>query len=378
MQFGARAEIFASGAGFSIQGELGSDVLIQRSPFHFVADFYAQVQLKRGSTNLFKVRVEGALSGPRPLHIKGKATFEILWWDFSVRFDKTLVKGEQPPLPAVVNVLPLLREALGQPSNWRSQLPDAQRAMVTLNTQPGASTNVLLHPLGTLTISQTVVPLNFDISRFGPSPPSGVRRFTISKVSVGDDKQTVAPERDFFAPAQFIEMSDDEKLSRPSFEKMDAGVTFGSSVFDLPDNAEDRLPVNTIEFETWIIDKKTNEPRPADPVDPQGQRVFYQLSDARLRTQARFGAAGSSELRRTGKARYRTVISKHRIAKEGWAIVAEDNLAVQPVAGVAAETSVSYAEAAETLRKLKQSDPAKASGLKILRPSELKVIPLDK
>jgi hypothetical protein len=372
VQFGARAELYAAGAGFSIQGEIGFDVLIQRSPFRFEASFFAQVQLKRGSTNLFKVRVEGTLSGPRPLHVKGKATFEILWWDISIRFDKTLVKGELPPSAEVVDVSPLLREALSQPTNWRSQLPDGQRAMVTLRTQPGTATGVLLHPLGTLTIKQTVVPLNFDISKFGPNAPSGSRRFTIRKVSVGDDEQKIDPERDFFAPAQFIEMKDDEKLSRPSFEKMDAGVTFGSTAFEIPDSAEDRIHVNAIEFETWIIDKETNEPRPADPVDSQGKRLLYKLNATRFSKQARFGAAGSSDLRRSGAYRYRTVISKHRIAKEGWTIVAED-LAVQPLAGVAAGKVLSYSEAEQTLRKLQQQDPARASTLKILRPSDLKV-----
>ena len=118
VQFGARAELYAAASGFSIQGEIGFDVLIQFDPFYFLADFYAQLQLKRGSTNLFKVRVEGALAGPRPLHIKGKATFEILWWDVSIRIDKTLVEGEKPPPPEPIDVLPRLKEALGNPGNW--------------------------------------------------------------------------------------------------------------------------------------------------------------------------------------------------------------------------------------------------------------------
>jgi len=371
VQFGARAELTASGAGFTIQGEIGFDVLIQRSPFHFIADFHAQVQLKRGNTNLFKVKVEGSLDGPRPLHVKGKATFEILWWDVSVRIDKTLVKGELPPPAESVNVSPLLREALGQPSNWQSQLPDRQRAMVTLRTLPGAATGVLLHPLGTLTIKQTVVPLNFDISKFGPNAPAGAKRFTVTKINVGNDQQTISFERDFFAPAQFIEMKDNQKLSRPSFEKMDAGVTFGSTVFEIPEDPEDRVPVNAIQFETWIIDKQTDEPRPADPVDTQGKRVFYQLTDIRFRKQARFGAAGSSDLRRVGDERYRTVISKYKVAKEGWTVVNED-LAAQAV-GVAADKPLSYSEAEQALDKLKQQSPARAAGLKILRPSDLKV-----
>ena len=95
--FGARAQLYAAAYGFSIQGDVGYDVLIQLVPFHFLADFHASVQLKRGSRNLFKVSVAGALEGPRPLRVSGKASFEIFWCDFSVRFDKTLVGGEKPP-----------------------------------------------------------------------------------------------------------------------------------------------------------------------------------------------------------------------------------------------------------------------------------------
>ena len=146
VQFGARAELYAAAHGFSIQGETGFDVLIQLDPFHFLADFYAQVQLKRGSTNLFKVRVEGALTGPRPLHLKAKATFEVLWWDVSIRVDRTLVSGEKPPAPEPIEVLPRLKEALGNPGNWMGRLPEGQRPLVSLRPRPAAE--VVLHPLG--------------------------------------------------------------------------------------------------------------------------------------------------------------------------------------------------------------------------------------
>ena len=374
VQFGARSELYASAAGFSIQGEIGFDVLIQYDPFHFLADFHAQVQLKRGGTNLFKVKVEGSLSGPRPLHIKGKATFEILWWDVSIRINKTLVEGERPPLPEVVDVLPLLKEALSQPGNWIGQLPVRERPMVTLRAKPGAATDVLLHPLGTLTIKEGVVPLNFDISRFGQSAPAGHRRFTISSVSLGGHDQKINPVRDFFAPAQFIEMSDDEKLSRPSFETMEAGITFGSNDFDFIADTGDWIEVEAIKFETWILDQQTNVLRSGDQEDPEnplGPMLFYELSATLFLKQARFGAAGNSDVRRSGKAKYHTITSKHKVAKEGWSIVATDDLTLQPVPDIEADKPVSYAEAAQALSKLKQEHPARARNLKILRRSEL-------
>ena len=48
-----------------------------------------------------------------------------------------------------------------------------------------------------------------------------------------------------------------------------------------------------------------------------------------------------------------------------------DELTVEPLPGIEGDKPVIYSEAAEALRKLKQHDPAKAAGLKIVRLSEL-------
>ncbi len=72
VQFGADCSLYAAAYGFSIDGDVGFDVLIQLLPFHFLAEFRASVQLKRGSHNLFKVSVAGALEGPLPLRVVGQ------------------------------------------------------------------------------------------------------------------------------------------------------------------------------------------------------------------------------------------------------------------------------------------------------------------
>ena len=366
VQFGARAELFASAAGFSVQGDIGYDVLIQFDPFFFVADFHAQLQLKRGSTSLFKVRLEGELSGPRPLHLKGKATFEIFWWDVSISIDKTLVAGEKPPPPAPVAVLPLLKEALQQPGNWVGQLPTG-RPVASLREHPGAAQDILLHPLGSLTVKQTVVPLNFDISKFGQSTPAGARRFSLA-VDLGGHALETHTAHDFFARAQFVELSDDQKLSAPSFESLEAGLTMSSDEFSFSAAPADWIEVNTIEFETWLRDEQTNTLQRSAaelPKQPNTPVLHYQLSALLFTKQAGFGAAANSELRRTGVARYRTTTAgKYQVTKEGWTIIAAADL--QP-----ASNPASYSEAEQSLDKLKLENPAKAAALKIVRLSEV-------
>jgi hypothetical protein len=199
-----------------------------------------------------------------------------------------------------------------------------------------------------------------DISRFGPTTPDGARRFTITNVSIGEQNQTAPPPaKDFFAPAQYFEMSDGEKLSRPSFELMTAGVAVVSDEIAIGAEADDWLEVEAIEFETIVVNKEQNESR-------RSASGMYELSRELLGKQSRFGAAGSSELRRTGKARYSAGAPKYRITGEGWSIAATGDLTEQPAPGVR-----SYSEASQALRELKQENPAIAAGLKILRPLEL-------
>src|SRR5262249_35965115 len=59
IQFGANAALYAEACSFSIEGDIGYDVLISRAPLHFIADYHASVQLKYSSHNLFKVSVHG-------------------------------------------------------------------------------------------------------------------------------------------------------------------------------------------------------------------------------------------------------------------------------------------------------------------------------
>ena len=294
IQFGARAELYAAAFGFSLEGDVGFDVLIQLLPFHLIADFKAAVQLKRGSRNLFKVSVSGTLEGPRPLRISGKASFEIFWCDFSVRFDKTLVSGEKPPLPPAIDVLIELRRALTAPDAWSTQIAaNRQHGVALRKIAPGAT--LVLDPLGNLVVRQQIVPLNTtrDLDSFGGAPIAGARRFHL-KASIAGVAQDVATVQDAFAPGQFFAMTDDEKLASPSFEDMDAGAIFGSDAIVIDDGASIVAP---LEYETIIIDAEGRKTQETDD--------RYVLVAQRFFEQVHFSAVGTAPIRRIGAARFR-------------------------------------------------------------------------
>ncbi len=320
LQFGAKVELFARAGSFSIAGLLGYDVLIQFDPFAFIADFHASVQVKYHSRNLFKVSVAGQLSGPRPLHVKGKATFEIFWCDISVRFDKTLISGGAPPPIPPVNVTELLTAALGDARNWTGPLAAADRRMVTLR-EPADQSAIPLHPLGTLSVSQTVVPLDLDIAKFGNAAPADATRFSIASVLIDDRPAAFDRITDFFAPSQFLDLSDDEKLAAPSFEPMTSGIRVGAagSVFTSKD--EDIVEDEKIAFETILIDtahehdKDEQEQPPASAVTPEFLNRYVRL-----------GAAARSSIRRAGNARFQAAdVSRNTLVRQRWTIVSRED-----------------------------------------------------
>jgi hypothetical protein len=357
LQFGAKVELFARAGGFSIEGRVGFDVLIQFDPFMFLADFEASVQLKRGSHNLFKVKVEGELSGPRPLHIKGKATFEILWWDFSVHFDRTLISGEKPPNLEPINVTERLVASLTDSRNWSGQLPNNVRRLVTLREPQGAGV-IVFHPLGTLGVKQNVAPLDLEISRFGNATPAGDRLFKINSFTVTGKEVTFTKVQDFFPPSQFLELSDEEKLSAPSFELLNAGVSAGVSGFVFSTKTDDVIETK-IEYETFIIDGK-----PQAETDNSRTTIGIDFFSRHLS----LGAAGRSSLRRTGNTKYRTTqVNKYSLGKKGWTIESTEDGSPAGAPDFAAGTVGSYTEAFQAVQKLKSTNPAQAKKLRLAR-----------
>ena len=82
---------------------------------------------------------------------------------------------------------------------------------------------LLLHPFGVLTVSQKIAPLDYAIDRFGNQKPTGDTTFA----SAGRAARPTTP-REEFAVASFTTLSDDQKLSRTSFEQMKSGLRFGT------------------------------------------------------------------------------------------------------------------------------------------------------
>jgi len=162
--------------------------------------------------------------GPTPWKAQGTASFKICWFfTLKVRFNKTFGETRNTTLPDVA-VLPLLVAALNANDNWEGELPAQRHRQESVRETAGSE--LLVHPVGTLKISQKVVPLKVRIDRLGSQRPSDEREFRITEVQPEANPVVVL---EAFAPAQFFGLTDEEKLSSASFKQFESGVRVGDA-----------------------------------------------------------------------------------------------------------------------------------------------------
>jgi hypothetical protein len=233
-QIGARLELYAGAGPFSVEGYLGFDALVIWDPkFYFSVEIGAGIALKYDGDSLFGITLDLLLEGPSPWHAKGTATFSILFWDVSFDVEATWGDDDAQAPPPSIDATATVTAALSDAGNWSGALPaDGDRLVTLLSREtPG----VLVHPLGQLVVKQTVAPLGLHLDRIGNSRVSGTAIVslgtpTFAKAGGGSIPASAStPVTESFAPGQFLDLSQDDKLTRPAFETMQAGLTIAAA-----------------------------------------------------------------------------------------------------------------------------------------------------
>ncbi|MEF8856813.1 MAG: DUF6603 domain-containing protein, partial [Haloplanus sp.] len=270
-QVGATVDAYAAAGGFSVRGHLGFDALFQFDPFAFLVDIAAHVSV-RGHGLSLGLGLEGSLEGPSPWRLRGKAYIDLFLFSATVRVDATI--GDPAPSPRIppAEVFEEFRAALRRPDNWSAQLPEGGDSLVTLRELEPGETEVLAHPLGELSVLQRVVPMDVAIDRYGNAEPADFHTFRIESVAVdGQANEDLAgTEREAeFAPAQFFDLTDGEKLSGSSFRRFHAGyrVTNGLFAYGGQPSSEDgalgpAVATQTLSYESSYVDEETDSTGP--------------------------------------------------------------------------------------------------------------------
>jgi Family of unknown function (DUF6603) len=356
VQVGARLDLHVEAAGFALAGMASFDALVQFAPFRLDLDIAAALALMRGSTVLMSVAVRLRLTGPAPWYACGEATFRILCFKATIAFEATFGDAAPPGAPPPVAIWPLLRAALEDAGNWGAELPAGGSALATVRAAAPGSREILAHPLGQVSVRQRVVPLDRDISRFANAPPADFRRFAIDSITVGTRARDHVPTYDGFAPAQFAEMSEDERLRAPGFDRMPAGAA-------VPAEEAVAGPERSVALQLKTI-------VPGGP--PAAGYIPAPDTVARL---AETGAAGLARSRQTGRARYAAdggtparVLDAEFVLASRDGLASSDELARQ--AGAPA-TDGSYSSRREAMAALARLRPALARNTQIARREEV-------
>lgn len=220
VQFGARAELYFGISIARIEGHLAFDALFQFSPFYFIISISASLSVKVFGAGLFSVRFRGSLEGTSPWHVEGTGSISILFWDIDVDFAHSWGEEKNTTLPPI-SVMPILVAEFEKLENWTAQLASPNTLLVSLRKidEPGA---LVLHPVGSLRITQCAIPLNLTIDKVGNQKPDDADKFAIDAATTGLEKRGTV--RESFSMGQFQDMKDSEKLSAADYEQEDAGL----------------------------------------------------------------------------------------------------------------------------------------------------------
>jgi Family of unknown function (DUF6603) len=352
-QVGARIELLVRAGSFSVEGHLGFDALFQFSPFQFVVDIKAGITLKWHGRTLLGIDLELTLAGPSPWHAHGKATFKIWRFSKSVSFDRVCGAEDTPPALPTADPLPDLLAALADKRNWAAELPPAISTVLTFREQT-ATGEMLVHPGGELAVRQRVVPLGITIEKFGNTTPSGDTRFIIDVAPLNGSTPVVAPVLDFFAAAQFLELSDGSKLHRPSFEKMEAGVRIGGVVSFGGENDAALLGVVPVEYENVIPGVNDDAPD-ITPLESTDEELNLLTATAAYRSTARSA----------GRAKYRAPGHGLSLPKARYQVASTSDLTPVALPGLDGDAP-SYTAAAQALWEHEQENPAQKGRLQII------------
>jgi hypothetical protein len=187
--------------------------------------------------------------------------------------------------------------------------------------------------MGLFEVRQRAVPLETVLARVGPNPvPEGQRRVHLGLPIVGPlPAGAVSEVTDLFSSGNFLDLSDDEKLSRPGFEPMPAGARIRPPGEQIDVGASRHAELR---YETFVCDDDSM-------LGIRGLAVRDTMFAKSAITTLAGGAAGASPLR--ASQRYSTKPDPIELADPG-KVAQVSKYTVAAVAGAAAQT---YTHAAE-------------------------------
>jgi hypothetical protein len=160
---------------------------------------------------------------------------------------------------------------------------------------------------------------------------AGPAKFELTAVKLGGvlvPLATCPPVQEHFARAQFLDMSEADKLAKPSFEAMDAGIEFSSAAF----HPSASVLATALDYETAYIDFDEHGINPTRPdLRLRGIGIDHAVLSVLARNGAAARAAQRHDERQSAKTRARVSLASAPLAA-----ATRDTLAAEPAVNLAA------------------------------------------
>lgn len=290
-QVGASVTVQAEAGPAGVDGQFSFDALFRFNPFSFVVDFHAEMAFRfKGQTLGFTV--DGTIKGPQPYRIKGKVRLELFLLTIKTRVNvKIGPTGGTEEMPTA-DVLSKLAAELGESKNWVTQPSDTDAQLIVLREGDDQG-GLHVHPLATIGVRQQIVPLGEKIDKFGNAKPLHTL-FEIAAMTIGDTDHAGSALYEEFAPAQFNDMTDDEKMQAPAFKTLAAGRMMEQAAVKVDESRGARAHLI---YEDQILDDQNERYRTSG----EGSGLSSTLEQSLTKT----SAVARSGLYTTGTDRYR-------------------------------------------------------------------------
>jgi hypothetical protein len=351
-QFGAKAELFFGLSEFKIEGHLSFNALFRFSPFYFEISISVSLSVKVFGIGLFSVRFRGSLEGPTPWHIEGTGSISLLFFDISVDFSKTWGERKETTLPPIT-IMPLLKGEFEKLENWQAVVPAANNLLVSLR-EIEAGEDLVLHPVGTLKISQRAVPLQLKLDKLGTQKPADNNYFDID-IS-GDDFEVIGEVLEAHATAQTKNVSDKQKLSLPPYCDEKGGIELSVKGEQLKTSSAIK---RVVRYEEIIIDNNFK----------RGVNRFVGLIATFFRLFVKNGAVGKSPL--SNKVKKQQMPFADKIAVKANTFVVANNSDNTPLGGEVIEFA-SYLKAEQYMDEQIEDDPTLRDNVHVIPHAEMR------
>ncbi|PIE50226.1 MAG: hypothetical protein CSA38_04435 [Flavobacteriales bacterium] len=230
VQFGAHLDLKADLKVAKLKGYLSFDTLFIFNPFHFETNIKAGIALSAFGVNLLAVDLDFVLSGTTPWRVKGSASVKILFWTVDADFNVSWGDKAKEIDLEVTELFTIFIEEWKTNENWKALTSDENDKLIALMDIPKES--LVIHPLQGFSFKQDKIPLNQELDTYGKTLPADYKSFNLdlNNIKVGHHQQSnntkSTKESSLFIPADFITMSNEDKLASPSFVNMDSGFAY--------------------------------------------------------------------------------------------------------------------------------------------------------